>query len=248
MASSPSIEPMHSLWIGGALAPMQQLSIRSFLAQGHPFHLFVYDEVEGVPPGTTLRDATTLLPRDAIFTYQHGFGKGSFSAFSNLFRYRLLWERGGWWVDTDVVCVAPLRFDDDIVIASETQEDGSVVTASCVMRSPAGASFLEHCVRVSEASNKAELQWSQIGPRLLGDAVQRFGLESHRVAPEVFNPVHWFAYGEITAPGFDLERIRDSCTVHLWNQMWRHHERDPAAEAAGDSLYAHLVRLAAGSR
>ncbi len=248
MTAPAQADPVQGLWIGRSLAPMQQLSIRSFVAQGHPFHLYAYDEVDGLPEGATLCDAATLLPRDAVFSYQHGFGKGSYSAFSNLFRYRLLFEQGGWWVDTDVVCLAPFRFDDPIVIATETQEDGSVVTASCVMRSPPGQPFLEHCARVSEASDKEALQWSEIGPRLLGDAVRRFGLERHQVAPGVFNPVHWFAYADIIAPGFDLDRIAQARAVHLWNQMWRHHGLDPAVDAAPGSLYAHLVARVAGNR
>src|SRR5262249_54280435 len=42
--------------------------------------------------------------QDKVFVYQaEGFGKGSPSAFSNYFRYKLLAEKGGWWIDTDVV-------------------------------------------------------------------------------------------------------------------------------------------------
>ena len=44
---------------------------------------------------------------------------GSLAAFSNLFRYKLLLERGGWWVDTDVICLRPFRVRDELVIASE---------------------------------------------------------------------------------------------------------------------------------
>ena len=59
-----------------------------------------------------LRDAREIMPLP-------GNGSGSSSSsigdklkeesflrgFSDLFRYRLLWKRGGWWADLDVVCV-----------------------------------------------------------------------------------------------------------------------------------------------
>ncbi len=36
-----------SLWIGAELSAMEQLSIRSFLANGHEFHLYTYQERQG---------------------------------------------------------------------------------------------------------------------------------------------------------------------------------------------------------
>ena len=110
---------VQSLWIGDSLPAMQRLSISSFLRNGHGYHLYSYNDIDGVPPGTTVKDAATILPRDSIFFYQTGFGKGSYSAFSNLFRYKLLLERGGWWVDTDVVCLRHLDFQQAMVFATE---------------------------------------------------------------------------------------------------------------------------------
>jgi hypothetical protein len=80
---------IQSLWIGGALSPMEQLSIASFLHHGHAFDLYVYDEVTNVPIGTTLRDANEILPRDRIFRYRE---HDTVSGFSNYFRYRMLLE------------------------------------------------------------------------------------------------------------------------------------------------------------
>src|SRR6187549_2184730 len=102
---------VQSLWVGEVLPPLQQLSIRSFLAHGHQYHLYAYGDLQGAPEGAVVIDAATILPAESIFYYQHGFGQGSVSAFSNLFRYKLICERGGWWVDTDVVCLKPFEFD-----------------------------------------------------------------------------------------------------------------------------------------
>src|SRR5258706_6206464 len=37
---------IQGLWIGPTLSQMEQLSIASFLANGHEYHLFVYDDVK----------------------------------------------------------------------------------------------------------------------------------------------------------------------------------------------------------
>ncbi len=95
-------DAIQSLWIGSALSTMERLSLTSFVAAGHNVHLYTYDDVAGVPEGVELRDANAILPRSRIFRYAE---HDTVSGFSNFFRYKLLLERGGWWVDTDVVCL-----------------------------------------------------------------------------------------------------------------------------------------------
>jgi hypothetical protein len=233
---------VQSLWIGGALAEMQILSIRSFLAHGHDYHLYAYDAVDDVPPGTTVRDACEILPCDSVFCYQSGFGKGSYSAFSNLFRYKLILERGGWWVDTDVVCLRRFDFDHDFVFATERDFDRTVTCASSVFKSPPGAAFLEYCVDVASGKDKTTLQWGEIGPTLFSDAINRFDLGVHRVPVEAFSPIDYFEYQTLIAPRFCASRMAQSYAVHLWNQMWKDRNREPGAEACADSLYGRLKR------
>jgi hypothetical protein len=42
---------IQSLWIGPELSRLEQLSIASFLKNGHPYELHVYDELPGIPAG-----------------------------------------------------------------------------------------------------------------------------------------------------------------------------------------------------
>src|SRR4051794_17882417 len=86
-------EPVQSLWIGPELSVMEQLSIRSFLANGHPFHLYVYSDVRGIPDGADVRDAREILPESMIFQYSE---YKTVAGFANYFRYKLLLDRGGW--------------------------------------------------------------------------------------------------------------------------------------------------------
>jgi hypothetical protein len=84
------------------------------------------------------------------------------------------------------------------------------------------------------------LTWGQIGPKLVDEAIRRHKLEQFVRAPDVFNPVDYFAFRDIQAPGFDFQRIASSHGVHLWNQKWRSHCMDQDFDGAPDSLYASL--------
>ena len=108
-------EIINSLWIGRPLGLIEQLSIASFLRNGCEYHLYCYEKIEGVPAGAIVRDASEILPASEIFYYSHGLGKGSVAAFANLFRYKLLFKRGGWWMDTDMVCLRPMEISEPVI-------------------------------------------------------------------------------------------------------------------------------------
>lgn len=235
-------DAIQSLWIGGALSPMEQLAIASFLHHGHRVDLYVYDEVQNVPAGTTLRDANEILPRERIFRYRE---HDTVSGFSNFFRYRLLLERGGWWVDTDVVCLRAFDFTDDYVFASEPTRDGST-PASCVIRAPANGAAMQLAWERCDARDASSLRWGETGPRLVKEIVAECGLESFVQPPEVFCPLPFFAWRTIVEgppPSFD-EPTR---AVHLWNDMWRRGGASKDDVPQG-TLYAQLIERVLGGR
>jgi hypothetical protein len=104
--SSSVRHTFQSFWHGEALSPYELFCLKSFIACGYAVDLYTYDVNLVVPAGVRVCDAAELASRDEVFVYQsEGLGKGSPSAFSNYFRYKLLAEKGGWWIDTDVVCL-----------------------------------------------------------------------------------------------------------------------------------------------
>lgn len=111
---------VHGLWIGRTLSNIEILTMKSFIKHGHDFYLWVYDDIiTPVPEGVIVRDATEIIPRHQVFYYkkynQWGEGKGSYAGFSDIFRYKLLYEYGGWWVDMDITLLKPLDFSDPYV-------------------------------------------------------------------------------------------------------------------------------------
>jgi len=103
--------PIQSLWVGQCLTRVEILSIQSFLANGHDYHLYAYSTVGGIPAGVTVKDASAVIPAQYIFRKN-----GSLSIFADWFRQELLFACGGYWADLDIVCLKPLRFDDEIVV------------------------------------------------------------------------------------------------------------------------------------
>src|SRR5579862_9281216 len=130
---------IQGLWVGSSLSAMERLCISSFLKHGHIFRLFVYEPVTGIPPGTEVHDAKLILPASAIFRYANG----SLAGFSNFFRYKLLLERGGWWVDLDTVCLKYFDFEDDYVFASHLQKDGNSIVCCGMIKAPPQSQFCD---------------------------------------------------------------------------------------------------------
>ena len=231
-------DPIQSLWIGGALSPMEQLSIASFLAHGHEYHLYSYGEVSQLPNGALLKNAEEILPKEAIFQYQH---HPSYAGFSNFFRYRLLLRKGGCWADTDVVCLKPFAFDAPYVFAMERISGGAVAT-SAVIKAPAGSEIMAFNWQVClSCRDPARAAWGQLGPKLMARAISKFGLDAHLQAPEVFCPLAYDEWEALLSPS-EVGFSEQTHAIHLWNEMWRRGGRDKSAAYHPSCLYERLKR------
>lgn len=229
---------INSLWIGDSLSTMEKLSISSHLKQGHEYHLWVYDDLE-VPEGTVLRYAGDILGEESVFCYSGDKedGGGSVSAFSNLFRYKLLKEQGGWWCDTDVVALKPFDFDDRFVFASENLEEGGLFPTTCVIKVPQASLVMNLCHGKALQANRETVKWGTIGPKLLAESVRACGLEEHVLSPNTFCPTNWWDVNKFFGP---LDVPEESYAVHLWHEMWRRGDHDKDGTYWSDCLYEHL--------
>jgi hypothetical protein len=211
------VTPVQGLWVEGPLSELERLSIRSFLAHGHEYRLFSYGEVPNLPAGAQLLPAAEVLPACSIFRYDEALG-GSYAAFANVFRYKLLHDRGGWWADTDMVCLRPLDSPDPWVLASEARREGGAVTTNAILKAPAGAPMLADCFERAMRHEQRATVWGATGPALLDEAVDRWGLTRFRQPPETFCPVDWWRAADLLEP---LDLPAGASTVHLWNEIWR---------------------------
>lgn len=226
------------LWIGSRLSTMERLSIASFLRNGCEVDLYCYETPEGTPKGTTIRDANEILPEGRIFRYT---GNGSFAGFSNFFRYKLLLERGGWWMDSDTVAVRGFDFTAPFVFGS--QAEGGAARANCnAIFVPAASRVMEMAWEYCQRCEPAQLRWGQTGPDLIRYAIQKAGLEDFVHPPEVFCPIGYPEWRTMLEPRPEYRLPEGTYAVHLWNEMWRQGGAAKDGRYPETSLYEALKR------
>src|SRR5262249_19092550 len=188
--------------------------------------LYSYDEIPNLPPGARLLPGSLIVPEREIFTMRKGtLHEDSFGPFSNVFRYKLLLERGGWWVDLDVVCIKPFDFSAEWVFASERRQKGGLLRATCAMKAPPGSDMVAWCYERSRSHKMRDRRWAVIGPHLVHAAVKKYNLTPFIVPADFFCPIDWWHARSLLEPG----EIPSSYAVHLWNEAWRtdHWSQDP---------------------
>ena len=227
---------IQGLWIGEELSAMERLSIASFLAHGHEYHLFAYEPVRGLPPGVVLQNAEEILPRSRAFQYSK---HKTWSGFANFFRYKLLLERGGWWADTDLVCLERFNFDDDYVFSSEFSEGRQMVNIGAI-KAPAGSEIMSYAWDVCQTKDPAKLVWGETGPALMEEAVEKFSMDRYVKPWKTFCPIGFRDWTRLLDP--DAPNVGGSHAVHLWHEMWRAANQDKDAHYHPDSLYEQLRR------
>jgi Alpha 1,4-glycosyltransferase conserved region/Glycosyltransferase sugar-binding region containing DXD motif len=239
-ASALGLLTVQMFWHGAALSRIERLCMASFIAQGHPLHLYVYDAPLTVPQGVRVMQAGEILPRTALFAHRR---TGSLGSFSDWFRYRLLQERGGIWADTDVVCLTALQYPEVEIFG---WQDARYIN-NAVLGLPAGhelavwmAACCEHPNRILPydsfgvrlrkwrrrylAGNRRErVRWGEYGPKGLTQAARHMSYLDHAQPCVHFYPVrceNWRVMFE-SALGARPPWTSESRTVHLWQQMMR---------------------------
>jgi mannosyltransferase OCH1-like enzyme len=229
---------VQGLWIGPKLSVMEQLSIASFLKNGHEYHLYVYGEMENVPARCVIKDANEILPEARVFQYQQ---YPSYAGFANFFRYKLLLERGGWWADTDVICLKPFDFPSAHVFATEIV-NGTEVLASAILKAPVNSEAMAYAWAVCQSKQPEDLVWGETGPRLVAAAVKKFSLEKYQQPAEVFCPLGYADWRQVIEPESQLRFNVSTRAIHLWNEMWRDSGQDKNAAYDPECLYEQLKK------
>lgn len=107
---------VNMVWIGDIISPIEALCMKSFIHNGIDVKLHTYNLVEGVPQDVEVCDANLIIPKKDVFTHM-----GSYAAFADLFRWKLMYDIGGYYVDTDVLCLQRFDFKEDVVVGWENE-------------------------------------------------------------------------------------------------------------------------------
>jgi hypothetical protein len=251
-----------TLWIGSSLSPLEQLSLSSFIANGHRVELFVYDDVANIPDGTIIRDANEILSENKIFEYRSA---KSYAGFANWFRYEMLYREGGVWVDTDVVCLKKFDFMDSFFAGYYSSEmvNNAVLgaipeleickfLASTVENPNAFLPFdtwkqkrKKLTRRLLTGNARSALKWGETGPLGLTRALRHFDLTEHVKPVTAFYPITpscWATIFDETYPNTE-SYFPDTYAIHLWNEKMRRKDGfDKHTKFADGSLIEYLKR------
>ena len=235
---------IQSLWIGGNLSNMEILSMKSFLHNNHNYHLYTYENVGNVPEGVLIKDARNILPEKDIFRYKNG----SVSAFSNVFRYKMLFDKGGYWVDTDFICLKYFDFKEDYIFGTEPWDGYTTSKLNpCILKAPKLSlpmlNGYKFCMDRKQAVLDGLIEWD-LGPSSLLDVVKNLNMFDFVKEWTVFNlfSVHDWHSGimsvdkmqnffkknklRVAVPYYnDINNLpRDNYAVHFYNEIWRSNE------------------------
>jgi hypothetical protein len=258
----PAVSPLpviHMFWSGAPLTRLEQLSMSSFVYHGHHVILHAYDPPVGVPPGVTLSDAQKVLPRSRLF---HDKENNSPASFADWFRFQVLYDQGGIWADSDIVCLKPLRYKSHEVFGWE--DDRTINIA--VLGLPRGhklAAWMLQCWedpdrrlpydnwrvvrrkwlrRMTPGDSRPYVRWGEYGTMGFTQAARHLGYDQLALPFWHFYPIHFLNWRTI----FDGS-LRDNPTltqasyaIHLWNEMTRRANFDKNGTFPSDSLFERL--------
>ena len=229
---------VNSLWIGKELSTINILSINSFLYNSFKYNLYVYEDIKNIPSDVNVLDGNEIVNESEIFVYKRGFNKGSPSAFSNLFRYELLFQKGGLWVDTDIVYLKNFNLDERFVFASEIDYEGNLKVATGLMYSKDKKEQLfKELIDEVNLRDKDDLNHGDIGPILFDWKVKEFDLMEYVKKPEIFSYPNWSDIYKIV-DGTSIHE--ESVCIHLWASRWQNDGMDPYKEYDKNCIYEIL--------
>lgn len=172
------MEIVNGLWLG-KITHLEELTLRSF-AKCAEFHLWTYGEVGVSIPNVIMRDGREILPEKDIFVYPNKmdlpFGGGTHVGFSELFRYKVLYDKGGWWSDMDITCLKPLEEIDSKYFF---REHGILPVVGNIMKCPPKSELMKRCYEDSvRVVNETTTDW-HLAMKILDRHVNDLGLNQY---------------------------------------------------------------------
>lgn len=224
---------VHGLWIKGALSPLELITIHSFLQHGYNFILWSYGiDNSNLPDSVILKDAREIIPENDVFFYRHhnqfGHGEGSYAGFSDIFRYKLLYEYGGWWTDMDITCLKRLPESDYFFRNNKTSLSAIGNLIFCTPQSP----IMKWCYEQALSSvNSENTNWT-LPIKILNNGIQKFELQSY-IQP-ISNKDSWLEVSQL----LNSKKIPDKYyCIHWMNEEFRRLKLSKSEFPTNSNLY-----------
>ena len=227
--------------------------LASFPAARASLRLYTYETQIDAPRGVEILDARLICPDVSLLRRYIVAGRPSLAAFSDRFRYDLMSKAGCCWVDADILCLRkPVFPRDAIVWGRQPEARGKALINNAVMRLPRNHPVLNEMLAKSEAAIDVDLSWGAIGPFLLTEVAERYGVYGSARAPSEFYPVGPDQFWQLLLPRY-RDRLgaamHGATFIHLWSELLRRSAYDMSiAPPVGSLLHDIFGRLGTLSR
>jgi hypothetical protein len=212
---------------------------------GHPVRVWSYSPQKLeflLPHGIEVRAADDVMPRGLFERIVAG---SEIRYFSDIFRYAVLYEYGGLWMDTDVVLLRPFPFRGDYFFNLQWRSGSKNEHFICgnVMYAKPHSHHLRNLYEASigHFSASGDKPFGEIGPKLLSEYVASEAgseLQNWLFSPMFFNTIDWTEIDRFNQPLSQLaEYLNDERVfgLHLWNA------RNNAVAQAGSTSLVSLL-------
>jgi hypothetical protein len=218
------------------------MSMVSFIRNGHTYNLYTYHDLENVPAGVNIKDANEIVPESEIFRSLDSQGKpGGLGAFSDYFRYNLVYKVEGFWADMDCICIKPWDWEEEYVFSSENTHRGEQESNAGAIKVPVGSKIIEDCLKhFDKYEDKTQIPWGKVGPVLLRNHIKEYGLQSYVKSWKTFCPINWWEIHTCFTDNNLFQLTDEVYCIHINNEIIRRMNIDKNAEFSPNSIYEQL--------
>lgn len=232
---------IHLLWIGSHLSLLEKLCLASYATHGYSCWLWTYDSrlAEQVGEEVIVKDAGEIIPENQVFRYTHGnkfgHGKGSYAGFSDLFRYKVLYEYGGWWSDFDITCLQSLPEGEPYIF----RKHDVLPVVGNLLKVPPGSPLMLACYERTRQLIDADNRDWLLPVRILNEEIERLDLLAFRqnfTNPDRWEYIRFYRSHRATLPA-------NWRAFHWMNEEWRARSLPKDKVVAGSTLHELCLRF-----
>lgn len=112
---------IQSMFTGTYLNKNEINAISSFINHGYVYHLYTYKTILNIPKGCVIKNAMEIMPYNTQL---------------NGFKFKLLYMKGGYWVNIDTTCTSKFDNDDEYLL---------LPYSDAILKCPIGSKFALEC-------------------------------------------------------------------------------------------------------
>ncbi len=245
LARSAGAAKFATFW-HGPLNPLAYGCLASFAHVGADLRVYTYDAAIDLPPGVGVADARLICPDRSLLSRYLVAGKPSLATFADLFRYKMIQKTGFCWVDADIICLRKPDFaDEPIVFGRQSEAYGRSLINNAVLKLPPGHPLLEEIIRRAESVVDIDQPWGAIGPFLLSDLAEEFGVDGYARDFRDFYPIepdHFWKPLLAARRGEVAAATTQATFLHLWGELYERSGYDRSARPPVGSFLFDLFQ------